>query len=62
MSIKELASKIGAIGTLDSRSDFSPEVAVIDAKISYGQLRYLVSPVAGSGKVWVDSSRVTFSL
>lgn len=58
VSIKELAQAIGAVGKLDAHSDFSPEVEILDLKVSYGQLRYLVRPVAGTGQVWVDSSRV----
>lgn len=58
MSIAELSKKIGQVGVLDGNSDFSPEVYIVDIKMAYGQLRYLVAPVAGRGRVWVDSSRV----
>lgn len=58
MSIKELARAIGSVGKLDSDSEFSPDVEVLDLKVSYGQLRYLVRPIAGTGQVWVDNSRV----
>jgi hypothetical protein len=33
-------------------------VLITDAKLSYGNVRYLVSPVRGSGTVWVDAGRV----
>jgi hypothetical protein len=33
-------------------------VLISDAKLSYGNVRYLVTPVRGSGTVWVDSGRV----
>lgn len=58
MSIKELARAIGSVGKLDASSEFSPDVEVLDLKVSYGQLRYLVRPIAGTGQVWVDNSRV----
>lgn len=32
---------------------------VLDVKNSYGRNRLLVVPVAGSGQVWVDISRVS---
>jgi hypothetical protein len=34
-------------------------VRIMDAKQAYGQTRYLVTPVTGSGSVWVNSDRVS---
>lgn len=34
------------------------EVEIKDVKNSYGRDRYLVTPVAGSGEVWVESVTV----
>ena len=31
------------------------EVTITDVKTSYGRDRYLVTPVAGAGEVWVES-------
>ncbi len=31
------------------------DVVVVDVKRSYGQIRYKVVPVAGSGSAWVES-------
>lgn len=61
MNIKELSARIGKTGTLDINSDFCPSVEVLDVKVSYGNLRYLVKPVSGSGQVWVNDSRVTLN-
>lgn len=35
------------------------EVEIKDVKNSYGRDRYLVTPVAGSGEVWVESVSVS---
>lgn len=34
------------------------EVDIINLKQSYGRTRFLVSPVAGSGSVWVENVAV----
>lgn len=36
---------------------FSVLCDVLDAKSAYGNVRYLVRPVAGNGEAWVDSGR-----
>ncbi len=33
-------------------------VKIVDVKLSYGQTRFLIQPVAGTGEVWVDQSSV----
>lgn len=30
-------------------------IVILDIKMSYGRTRFLVSPVAGKGEVWVES-------
>lgn len=30
-------------------------IVILDIKTSYGRTRFLVSPVAGKGEVWVES-------
>lgn len=37
---------------------FTIEVKIVDVKKAYGQTRYLVEPVNGSGQQWVNDSRV----
>lgn len=34
------------------------EVTVKDVKISYGKERFLITPVSGSGEVWVESIKL----
>lgn len=53
MSIKEQAEKIGKQGGIDW-GGFHLEVIVKDYKNSYGKDRWLVSPVSGSGEMWVE--------
>ena len=59
MNTLELSQAIGKTGLL--RFDaLSVSVKIMDAKTAYGNVRYLVTPVSGTGSVWVDSSRVSF--
>jgi len=59
-TVESLRQYIGLTGLLSSdKLQFS--VLILDAKFSYGNARYLVTPVSGSGEVWVDSSRVSVS-
>jgi hypothetical protein len=30
------------------------KVTILDIKVSYGQTRFLVSPVTGKGEIWVE--------
>jgi hypothetical protein len=34
-------------------------VKVLDAKMSYGNVRYLITPVEGSNEIWVNQQSVT---
>lgn len=57
MGVKEM---IGLIGTtvMIKVDGFSVPMTINDAKTAYGNRRFLVSPVGGSGESWVDASRV----
>jgi hypothetical protein len=57
MSIKELSKAIDTTALL-SEGVLSFPVLIKDAKISYGQARFLVSPIGGRGEVWVNQERV----
>ena len=55
-----------AVGMIGQEADLRTEgralvvrVKVVDAKQAYGQFRFTVEPVAGSGQVTVDASRLT---
>lgn len=63
MSTLELSKNIDKIGSIKmirpgTTDGLSVHVRIADVKLSYGNVRYLVSPVSGTGSVWVDSSRV----
>jgi hypothetical protein len=58
MSVAEMARVIGKIADLRIES-FQVQINILDVKVSYGNTRYLVKPVAGSGEAWVDESRVS---
>ena len=53
-----LALYIGKTGVL--RCEYlSVDVAIVDAKRSYGRTLLLVRPVSGAGEQWVEESRVS---
>jgi hypothetical protein len=58
MSVAEMAQVIGKVADLRIES-FQIKIRILDVKVSYGNTRYLVKPVAGSGEAWVDESRVS---
>lgn len=57
MTASELASWVGADGTLDA-DGLKVAVRIIDARQVYGRLQFLVTPMHGEGARWVDASRV----
>lgn len=65
--IAEAAECVGKTGQLaifhkdkGSQMPISVPVEVQDSKFGYGRIRLLVAPVGGTGKWWVDISRVEF--
>jgi len=59
-TVESLRQYVGLTGLLSS-DKLQFNVLILDAKVSYGNSRFLVIPVSGSGEVWVDSSRVSVS-
>jgi len=53
-TLSEQMKNIGRIATIEINK-FTFEVKVLDFKLSYGRERWLVTPVAGLGKVWVEN-------
>lgn len=55
-TLKEHLAEIGMKGTIviQAPKGISIEVEVLDFKVSYGQNRWLVKPVAGDGQCWVE--------
>lgn len=58
--VNELSQAIGKIANID-QGGLSVDVKILDAKQSYGTTRYLVTPMAGSGEIWVNADRVTIA-
>lgn len=57
MSIKEMADLVG--NTVQVKVEtFTVPMVIEDVKIAYGNKRLLVAPIGGSGKSWVDASRI----
>lgn len=60
MTATELSAHIGQSATLMLRT---PRLDIhdldVDAKMSYGAVRYAVDPIAGTGRVWVSAENVT---
>jgi hypothetical protein len=57
----EASRLLGAEASLTVSARLRVDVRITDAKTSYGSVRYLVTPLAGWGAEWVDSSRVVLS-
>ena len=57
MNALEMSKAIGKQGSL-STDGLHINITVSDVKKVYGAIRYQVTPVSGTGSVWVDSSRV----
>lgn len=55
--MKELMDLINKEGTIIT-GGLKVGVTIHDVKVSYGKTRYLVSPLNGSGEVWVESVSV----
>jgi hypothetical protein len=64
MTATEVAEVIGRKGLATLRLDASPPVfltipvSVKDARRNFGRTDLLISPLGGSGEVWVHSERV----
>jgi hypothetical protein len=56
MTAMAMTQKIGS-QVLVRMEAFSVLCDVLDAKNAYGNVRYLVRPVAGDGEAWVDAGR-----
>ena len=56
-TVRELAPAIGSV-VLCRFEEIMVQVTVIDAKNSYGKIRLLVRPVAGSSEQWIEMHRL----
>jgi hypothetical protein len=60
MTYRKKASAIGKRATIQTTlpTGLTIEVNVLDYKFSYGNDRWLVRPVAGSGRAWVQKIKI----
>lgn len=54
MTAAEMAKYIGKRATVSGSGTTKFEVEIVDVKERWGILRFLVTPVAGSGESWVE--------
>jgi len=60
MSIAEMAKVLGkaARWNVDGRA-LEVDVRIVDVRSAYGNLRYQIQPLSGTGTRWVNASTVT---
>lgn len=56
---RTLSPLVGQRGRLPMGDSMMVDVEVMDARVVYGQTQVSVSPVAGTGRMWVDAGRVS---
>ena len=56
--ITQFSHLIGAQGSI-TVGELHIDVRVLDVKQSYGKVRYLVQPIAGSGQQWMEQVAFT---
>lgn len=57
MTARASAHTLNSYATIEMVRGVRINVQVIDVKNAYGNERFLISPLSGSGEVWVDSGR-----
>lgn len=66
-SVREMARHIGRKGTATmgvgggSTGTIEVPVEVLDARERYGNVDLLVTPIGGSGELWLTEAKVTFA-
>ncbi len=61
MTSKEIHELLSKAATLHGKDGMDIAVRIVDAREAYGRLDVRVTPVAGSGEVWVNADRVTIN-
>ena len=60
ITAREMAESLGQHVALRVKDgDLRVTCKVLDAKVSYSTLRFLLSPISGSGEVWVNAESTT---
>lgn len=58
MKLSDYAKYIGKIAKLSYHPALVFDVKILDVKQSYGNIRFLVEPVSGSGSAWVQDNNL----
>ena len=51
----EIEKYVGKKGFIKVNNTMNVEVEIKDVKLSYGNYRFLISPISGNGSSWVQS-------
>lgn len=60
MTLKEMNDYLNKVGYVDFGGGSDPvevEVGIVDVRVSYGNVQFLVRPVAGRGTKWCSADR-----
>ena len=61
MTTSELARDIGREANFYiAGTNLSVRVRIMDTKVAWGEIRYLVVPLAGAGNAWVTALKLRF--
>ena len=52
--MKELLQNIGKEASVNI-GELKVSVKILDVKMSYGKTRFLITPLSGSGEVWIEN-------
>ena len=61
MTVQNMKDLVGKEGMFATNEGLDVRVKILDVKMAYGYILYCITPVAGGGKRWVRSDRVTIS-
>lgn len=61
MNIQQMAALIGEHGHI-REGDLTIQVEIINMKQAYGNMRALITPLAGMGETWVNLDRITLEV
>lgn len=57
MSTREMMQYVGMVASVQVESWIVP-MKIVDVKESWGRLRFLVTPIHGTGTAWIEEQRI----
>jgi len=57
MDVNSFKDKVGKTGSVFI-NELQINVKILNVKNSYGNIRFLVTPISGANEVWMDESKV----